>query len=516
MVVRARLSITNWLHQNYVKPDALYHVAGGADGGGLDNPDMRITQDVDRLCEQLRHVLEELAIEPLLMAYYTYAVASVGGAFSPLFIYAYFCVTFLFCRVLVGPLLGLVAQRERAEGDLRFHHVRVRTHAEAISMMRGEEIERLKLDARLDTAIRLQKRIVFREMILKLGTECVNYGGAILPYCIIAVPIFAGKYDHLPGDELSSLISKNLFISMYLIWRFTATAKLFERIAEMAGYASRIGELMELLDSFQHDKLGEIRIDEQEPLLTDHAADSNPTQHGSTEGASSSRQAISVTNLTYATPTGHILVRNLTFELEPTETIFITGPSGSGKSSLLRVLSGLWDATGGTIQLPPPHTLFFSPQQPYLVSRGTLAEQICYPDAPPEGSDDNDEITRVLEEAEIAYLLSRPGARRRSVGSGEKGDTFDGDWSVGLSPGERQRLAFARVLYHRPDFALLDEATSNVDPDVEARLYRRARERGIACVVVGHRELEGFKRRIVLDGRGGWVQEGGEGNLVQL
>ncbi|KAJ3041652.1 ATP-binding cassette sub- D member 4 [Rhizophlyctis rosea] len=196
LALRARQSIATWLHAKYLRRGALYEVLYGHNG--IDNPDMRITQDLDKFCEQLRKVIEDLTITPLLLIYYTYQTYLIAGPLAPLTIYTFFLTTFLLSRYILRPLASLVAKRERAEGDLRYLHVHVRTEAESIAMMRGEEAERRRLDGALEVALGVQGVIVGWEAGLKVVTSGISYVGSMLPYCLIAVPIFRGEFEGLP------------------------------------------------------------------------------------------------------------------------------------------------------------------------------------------------------------------------------------------------------------------------------------------------------------------------------
>ncbi|KAJ3047678.1 ATP-binding cassette sub- D member 4, partial [Rhizophlyctis rosea] len=142
--------------------------------------------------------MENIAIEPILLVYYTYATYQIAGYEAPLLIYTYFITTFFLSKFLLSPLTRLVASRERAEGDLRFLHVNVRKEAESIAMVRGEKAERERLDGAFGVAMELQKRVVKMEGWLKVVTTGIDYVGSMMPYCVIAVPVFAGKYDDLP------------------------------------------------------------------------------------------------------------------------------------------------------------------------------------------------------------------------------------------------------------------------------------------------------------------------------
>jgi ATP-binding cassette subfamily D (ALD) protein 3 len=199
------------------------------------------------------------------------------------------------------------------------------------------------------------------------------------------------------------------------------------------------------------------------------------------------------------TPTGDLLVKDLSLIIESGQSCLISGPNGSGKSSLFRLLGGLWPLFGGgEVVRPASKDLFYVPQRPYL-PLGNLREQLLYPLSEQEfhaqGRDDS-ELLQLLRTVHLEYLIDRAGA-------------FDAirDWQDVLSGGEKQRIAMARLFLHRPRFAILDECTSAVSIDVEARLYEHAQnELKMTLFTISHRpSLDRFHAfRLAFDGQGGY------------
>ena len=151
--------------------------------------------------------------------------------------------------------------------------------------------------------------------------------------------------------------------------------------------------------------------------------------------------------------------------------MLVRGPSGSGKTSILRAIAGLWDTGHGRIDRPNLMETLFLPQKPYLIL-GTLRDQLCYPRA---GHVDDEGLTKALAEVNLADLPERHG-----------GFDLELDWASILSPGEQQRLAFARLLINRPRYVFLDEGTAALDRDNQERLYRLLRATGVTFISVSH------------------------------
>ena len=199
-------------------------------------------------------------------------------------------------------------------------------------------------------------------------------------------------------------------------------------------------------------------------------------------------------------PNGDVLVKALSFSLKQGDHLLVVGPNGCGKSSLFRILGGLWPAYGGTVHKPPFHEIFYIPQRPYL-SRGSLRNQITYPDSlravRARGVSDDDllGILRILSLEHLVDLYP------------EHGWDAEAEWRDVLSGGLQQRVAMARLFYHRPRYAILDECTSSVTLETEKVMYDNAKALGITLMTVSHRRsLWKYHSRILqFDGQGGYV-----------
>ena len=208
---------------------------------------------------------------------------------------------------------------------------------------------------------------------------------------------------------------------------------------------------------------------------------------------------------------GTPLVRDLEVAVREGESLLVMGPSGTGKTSLLRAAAGLWRSGEGVVRrrVSDPvrlyHDVFFVPQRPYMVL-GSLRRQLLYPtwteaaeaaEAAEERPRPSDaDLQAVLSRVRLGALLEREGGLDAEV-----------DWSGVLSLGEQQRLAFARLLLARPRLAVLDESTSALDLATEERLYRALEAAGVTCLSVGHRPslLEYHARVLTLEPGGGWA-----------
>lgn len=263
----------------------------------------------------------------------------------------------------------------------------------------------------------------------------------------------------------------------------------YKEVTELAGYTSRVSTLLDVIDDiqaghFEKKLVSSADIEENAAVLRGRGT--------VTEG-----EDIDFVDVPIVSPNGDVLVRALSFSVKPGDHLLIVGPNGCGKSSLFRILGGLWPVYGGTVRKPPFEDIFYIPQRPYL-SRGTLRQQIIYPDNLREMHDKNvtdADLLQILDTLEIGSLIDRPSG-------------FDAEqpWEDALSGGLQQRVAMARLFYHKPRYAILDECTSSVTLEVERVMYEEAKRLGITLMTVSHRRsLWKYHTRILqFDGQGGF------------
>ncbi|XP_055337801.1 lysosomal cobalamin transporter ABCD4-like [Paramacrobiotus metropolitanus] len=457
----------------------------------IDNPDQRITQDVNKMCDTLSTIIATVIIAPFRIGYYSYKSFITTTYIGPLSIFGYFIIGTIASKLLMSPVINFVAKQERKEGDFRFKHMQIRANAESLAFYDSGNFEENRLNLRLHTLLAVQLLLTNLRLALNFFLNFYNYFGGILCHLIISIPIFAGYYDYLSAADLAALISANAFVSIYLISSFTVLVDLSTSITDIGGTAHRIGQLLENLSIPREfrDDLTSVQSD-GESALQDIPDESTLFRLHNVE--------ISPPNTT-----NELLVAGLTMSVREKETILISGPSSCGKSSLLRVLAELWPIRSGRIdrQLSPPvhpTDVLFLPQKPYFTD-GSLWQQVAFPLGVAEEIEPEESV-------KVSECLRQAGAERLLERVKSVDEMVDWNWYDVLSPGEMQRLAFARVFYHRPRMAFLDEATSAVSMDVEEELYATCAQLGITYVSVGHRiTLRNYHDALLeLDGRGGF------------
>ncbi|XP_030623374.1 lysosomal cobalamin transporter ABCD4 isoform X2 [Chanos chanos] len=471
LYVNWRKSLTEELHRAYFHGRVYYTL--NVLRQDIDNPDQRIGQDVERLCKEMSSIASKLVISPFTVAYYTYQCFSSTGWIGVGSIFAYFLIGTVINKMLIGPIVPTLMEQEKLEGDFRFKHMQVRVNAESAAFYRAGMVEHMRTDQRLQTLLKKQRSLINKELWLYIGVNTFDYLGSILSYIVIAIPIFAGVYNELTPGELSALISKNAFVCIYLINCFTQLIDLSTTVSDIAGYTHRIGELREVMDDISR------KENDSDPPPGDE-----PQGNNQEVCSGLSDTAFVLDRLSFRSPySEELLVKDLSLRISQGVHLLVVGNTGTGKTSLLRVLSRLWESSNGSVKMSTcfgPRGILFLPQKAYLTD-GTLREQVIYPLKdiyPVLGPTDDERILRYLELAGVSGLLKRTGGLDERV---------EWNWYDVLSPGETQRLCFARLFYLQPKYAVLDEATSALTEEAEEQLYQTCKQLGMTLISLGHR-----------------------------
>ncbi|XP_015910314.1 lysosomal cobalamin transporter ABCD4 [Parasteatoda tepidariorum] len=493
--VSSREVLTDKLHSMYFNKN-IFYIMNTFKYDFTDNPDQRITQDIDKFCKQFSSVINPFVIFPFTTAYYSYNCYQSTGWIGPVGIFLVFLISAVANRLLMKPIMNLIIKQEKCEGNFRFKHMHVRTNAESIAFQDANFSEFSRSEKKLLQLIGTQQSLYLREFPLDISVNIFSYIGSVISYLILALPIFTGKYDNLTPPELSALISVNAFVSIYLISCFSSIINISTTIGELGGLIHRVCEILDAMVPKDKKETSDKEF-EGGCILKPKALESFEMEK---------EPAIQLSNVTFCAPRdSKTLLYDLSLEIKIGTNMLITGNSGSGKTSLFRVIKGLWPILEGHIirKLPfHPSTIFFLPQHP-LLSDGSLIEQLVYPLGITGGSQfqKNEEfINRVisyLRFVDLEHLLEKVGLF----------DEVEWNWYDVLSPGEMQRLSFVRLFCHRPKLAFLDEATSSIGLQLEEKLYRKCMELGITLISIGHRSsLAQFHNSFLhLDGEGGWT-----------
>jgi putative ATP-binding cassette transporter len=470
-----------WLTDRYIGDwfeDRAYYRMRLADSG-TDNPDQRIADDLRMFVDQSLTLSLGLLRQFVTLVSFVAILWTLSGTWSftlggvPISLPGFMVWAALGYSVLgtwlthwIGkPLPRLNFQQQRYEADFRFGLIRVRESAEGIALYRGENDEARRLSDRFASVWRNWWEIMRRQKKLNTFTVGFDQAAVLFPYLAAAPRYFA----------------KEITFGV-----LTQTAQAFGRVQDALSFF--VGAYIQLADwKATVDRLITFRAALGAMHAQAHAG-------GGIEVDPSDADGILLQDLTLALPGGEMLLKGVDAKLTRGEAVLVSGPSGSGKSTLFRALAGIWPFGSGRIERPDTAKCLFLPQKPYLPI-GSLRGAVSYPSA--EGTFPDTEVGRWLAECRLTHLVERL-------------DEPD-HWEQRLSPGEQQRLAFARAFLHKPQWLFLDEASSALDAENETHLYELlASELPDTTVIsIGHRPaIERFhRRRLVFTGRGGLDSE---------
>ena len=448
--------------------------------GGIDNPDQRIAEDAATFTQQSLYFTMVALGALIQLAAFTAMLWHISREMVA-FLVGYAVVGTLVTMLVFGrPLVAFNARQLRREADFRFSLVRVREHAEAIALSRGEMDENRQSRAWFAQVFDNLRGLIRRQLGLNVFQYAFSFLTLVLPSALIASRVLSGELE--------------VGVAVQAGGAFTAILAALAVVVDHFEGLSRLSAGIDRLHAFKQALVGSaqgslVRVAFQAEGAPGAKEGSIPA--GRIQGCHGTHLALQ--GVTVFTP-GHerTLLRDLTLTVERGEGLLIAGQSGGGKSSLLRAIGGLWTAGSGRIERPADDHLVFLPQQPYMVM-GSLRRQMLYPK---DGQQITDAVLKdVLKRVNLADLPDR-----------FEGLDAERDWAKVLSIGEQQRLAFTRVLLAQPVYAMLDEATSALDAENEARLYEALIATGITPVSVSHRAgILRFHRHVLwLPGEGRW------------
>jgi vitamin B12/bleomycin/antimicrobial peptide transport system ATP-binding/permease protein len=420
-----------------------------------DNPDQRISDDLDSFATMslglsLGLLSSFVTLVSFLSILWTLSGAlriPLGGGASisipgyMVFAALIYAVAGTFLTRWIGyPLVRLGFDQQRYEADFRFSLVRLRENAENVAFYGGESREFDNFKTRFTRIIENWWGIILRRKKLTWLTTGYAQLAIVFPF-IVAAPRYFNKVIQLGGlMQIASAFGQVQDSLSFIITSYTDIASYQAVVQRLSGFRARMDQIAAQRRAAQ-------------PIAIERG------------GA-----GVEVAGLDLDLPDGSSLRHDLALSASPGRPLLITGPSGVGKSTLLRALAGLWPFGHGRIRVADSNALFL-PQRPYL-PLGTLADALAYPRA--AGTLTHQSLVDALRAVGLPQLVDRLGE--------------DANWAQRLSIGEQQRLAFARVLLVRPEIVFLDEATSALDEAAETSLYRLLREASWqpTIVSVGH------------------------------
>ncbi len=408
-------------------------------GSSTDNPDQRIAEDLKLFVEStLDLVLGGLNAVVTLFAFLA-ILWGLSGALQfnwqgqTYEIYGYM-VWVALAYALIGTwlthkvgkrLIPLQYDQQRYEADFRYNLVRFRENMEGVALYRGEHGELEGFRSRFKQVADNWWAIMKRIKLLNTFRYGYNQAAIVFPYLVTAPRYFSGKFTLGDLTQTAGAFgqvqgSLSWFINVYLLfasWKAT--------VDRLTGFHRSVVRA-------QEDRLAS-------PGVATVAGDA---------------ESLTLEHVDLLLPNGRTLLADATVTVEPGSRVLVRGASGTGKSTLFRAIAGIWPFGTGHVRLPREFRALFLPQRPYF-PLGSLRTAVCYPALTGEFSDT--QIKEALADVGLAHL-------------GERLDE-EANWSMQLSGGEQQRVAFARALLLQPRWLFLDEATSALDEDAQAHLH---------------------------------------------
>ena len=432
--------LNNHILEKYLSNRAYYRINFKSD---VDNPDQRLSQEIEPITRIALSFSATCLEKVLEMTTFLIILWSISQLVAVTLV-VYTIIGNLIAVYLAQELNKINLEELEFEADYTYSMTHVRNHAESIAFFQGEKQEGNIIKRRFNNIIQSTKRKINWERNQETFARGYQAVIQIFPFLALAPLYMRGEIDY--GEIGQANLACNLFA--------TAMAELIREFGTSGRFSSYLDRLAELSDALeavtkQPENVSNIKTIEENHLAFEHVTLQTPNYE-------------------------QVIVEDLSLDVRPGEGLLIVGPSGRGKSSLLRAIAGLWNAGTGRLVRPPLEEVLFLPQRPYIIL-GTLREQLLYPNTNRQMTDA--ELKDVLQQVNLQNLLNRV-------------DGFDTEvpWENILSIGEQQRLAFARLLVTHPSFTILDEATSALDLKNEGNLYQQLQETKTTFISVGHRE----------------------------
>lgn len=447
-------------------------------GGDHKNPEARMSEDLRIATEAPVDFVAGVVSAFLSASTFIVVLWTIGGALTvtiagttvtiPGFLVItailYATITSTSMVVIAGNFVRISEVKNQAEAEFRYTLTRIRENGESIALLGGEEEERSDLNKTFSHVLHQWALIARQYMRTTLVSQVSSLFAPVVPILLCAPKFLDGS---MSLGQVMQAASAFAIVQGAFGWLVDN----YPRLADWNACARRVASLMVSLDGLERAEKSDVV---------------GRVKHGDAEGEA----ILSLNDLSVSLNDGTAVVTETKVLINQGERVLVSGESGSGKSTLVRTIAGLWPWGDGSVDVHPGKRLFMLPQRPYIPS-GTLGRAVAYPGASDEWP--LDEVKSALDKVGLGHL--------------DEKIEEDAPWDQTLSGGEKQRLAFARLLLHKPDIIVLDEATSALDEKSQDKMMKTLIDElpDATILSVAHRaELEAFhSRKVVLERREG-------------
>jgi ABC-type uncharacterized transport system fused permease/ATPase subunit len=471
-----RERLTTYARSLYFTNDAYYRI-GNLDSR-LQNVDHCLTEDINQWSERTADVMSAMGKPIVDLVIFSTALCQSLGFWNQFIASIVVYNSGEILRMVRPNFARMVTEKAAREGELRSAHARVINNAEEIAFFGGHLRESALLEGNFQNMVRFVKTSLRKQFHYRAMEDFVTkYLWSTVGLVQLAIPMYAEKDKRSLGANAQFMTT----VKRMMLRNGDATERLvlgLKEVAEVCGYTKHVSDMFSALKDMHEGKYNMERMGTAKGVVME-----------------SVDNTIEVSNLPIVSPTGDVLVKEVTFTIYQKDRVLIHGPNGCGKSSLFRILCGLWPVLGGTVKKPMNRKDFlFLPQRPYLV-KGTFRDQVIYPDTIKEC------LAKGIKDEDLAAILKQVDMEVPTSG-------WDAEleWKDTLSGGEKQRVGLARVLYHRPKYAILDECTSAITVDGEFNIFSRLTALPMGIITISHRQtLYAFHNKLLtFDGEGGY------------
>eukprot|EP01090_Pellita_catalonica_P001666 TRINITY_DN11425_c0_g1_i2.p1 TRINITY_DN11425_c0_g1~~TRINITY_DN11425_c0_g1_i2.p1 ORF type:complete len:586 (+),score=88.14 TRINITY_DN11425_c0_g1_i2:331-2088(+) len=514
LAARARVAVNKYLHDLYLKDTRYYDIAYYVPHKDrIIDTHQRVVSDLHLYTNEIFDIFVN-GFKPFLdVVLYSYKIKATMGIRGLGLMWSYFIGMFAFKEFIAPSFSALISKASVLEGEYSAAQQRVTTYAEEIAFFRGEAREKYLLNEHLSRIFRHTLKTTWKSFYIGVFDNFVTkYAASVVAYFAMALPILFPTWTGTASKEsLAQNYTRNSQYLLNLANGVKNLAVIRTRVSKASGRLVRLAKLLELLIALSRRKK-----EACEPVDEMHEAEAAESSYLEEWKAFCDKRdktdseeetaAIEFKNVAIVSPDNRLLIEKFNLKVERGKHLLITGPNGTGKSSIFRVLGGLWPVYEGEVtKCPEDVSVYFLTQNPYFVT-GNMREQIIYPLSLEEAlakcqfsTDNATETENSIKQ--LDSIISKLMDVVDPAGAISRDFSVTQDWFKVLSGGQRQLISMVRLAFHRPVFALLDECTSAVDIQKDSLVFQICLELGITMLSISHkhrfhRQFHDFELRV--------------------